>query len=105
MRAAALLAGLVLAAGTASAGPPRQAPRACPQPTSPLASTRLDQRGWGDTMPRAVRARRVVLGLVLALPALLAGCGDTWRGFKKDTGENLEKTGRAIEKAGDKVKN
>lgn len=56
-------------------------------------------------MPRPVRARRVVLGLLLALPVALAGCGDTWRGFKKDTGENLEKTGRAIEKAGDKVKN
>lgn len=56
-------------------------------------------------MSRPVRERRIVLGLLLALPVLLAGCGDTWRGFKKDTGENLEKTGRSIEKAGSKVKN
>ncbi len=49
--------------------------------------------------------RRLLLGSTLLLTALLAGCGDTWRGLKKDTGENLEKTGRAIEKAGGKVKN
>lgn len=56
-------------------------------------------------MSRANHTRRLFLALLLATPALLTGCGDTWRGFKKDTGENLEKTGRAIEKAGEKVKN
>lgn len=56
-------------------------------------------------MSRANHSRRLLLALALSAPALLAGCGDTWRGLKKDTGENLEKTGRAIEKAGEKVKN
>ncbi len=32
------------------------------------------------------------------------GCGDTWRGVKKDTGENLEAAGEAVEGAGKKVK-
>jgi hypothetical protein len=34
----------------------------------------------------------------------LSGCGDTWQGVKKDTGDNLEATGKAVEKAGEKVK-
>lgn len=49
----------------------------------------------------AVRWLRVVLGLALLVS--VAACGDTWSGVKKDTGENLEKTGQAIEKAGEKV--
>jgi predicted small secreted protein len=46
----------------------------------------------------------------LALVALLvfslglAACGDTWRGLKQDTGENLEATGKAVENTGEKVK-
>lgn len=51
------------------------------------------------------------LGRLLAMAAMLVGlslalaaCGGTWRGVKKDTGENLEKTGAAIEKAGQEVK-
>jgi predicted small secreted protein len=43
--------------------------------------------------------------LALSFVMALAACGDTWEGAKKDTGENLEKTGQALEKAGDKVKN
>jgi hypothetical protein len=39
----------------------------------------------------------------LALLTSVAACGDTWRGVKQDTGENLEKTGKTIEKAGEKV--
>ncbi len=35
---------------------------------------------------------------------LLTGCGDTWQGLKKDTGENLEAAGEAVEKAGKKIK-
>ena len=48
--------------------------------------------------------RTVAISLfVLSLGAGLAACGDTWKGAKKDTGENLESTGQAIEKAGEKV--
>ncbi|MEQ9639681.1 MAG: hypothetical protein RIM84_06605 [Alphaproteobacteria bacterium] len=42
--------------------------------------------------------------LALAFVGSLAACGDTWRGAKRDTGQNLEATGNAIEKAGEKVK-
>lgn len=41
---------------------------------------------------------------IVALAAALGACGDTWEGAKKDTGENLEKTGQAIENTGKKVK-
>ncbi len=51
-------------------------------------------------MTRRLIAPLFVFSLVLALGA----CGDTWRGAKKDTGENLEKTGSAIERTGEKVK-
>jgi hypothetical protein len=44
-----------------------------------------------------------VLVATLLLGAL-AGCGDTWQGVKKDTGDNLEATGEAVEKAGEKIK-
>lgn len=33
-----------------------------------------------------------------------AACGDTWRGLKTDTGQNVEATGEALEKAGEKIK-
>jgi predicted small secreted protein len=50
--------------------------------------------------------KKSLLGLFAALSVfVLAGCGDTWSGLKKDTGENMEATGKAIEKAGEKVKN
>ncbi|MEX2454932.1 MAG: hypothetical protein WD470_09525 [Rhodospirillaceae bacterium] len=52
-------------------------------------------------MIRRLTASLFALSFVLALGA----CGDTWRGAKKDTGENLEKTGSAIERTGEKVKN
>ena len=43
----------------------------------------------------------LVLGLLVVT---LAACGDTWRGLKQDTGENVEATGRALEKAGEAVR-
>jgi len=52
----------------------------------------------------AIPKRLSLLLLTAVFAASLAGCGDTWHGVKKDTGENLEKSGRAIERAGEKVK-
>jgi predicted small secreted protein len=43
--------------------------------------------------------------VILTFAGAVAACGDTWRGAKQDTGENLEATGEAIESAGEKVKN
>lgn len=49
--------------------------------------------------------RRLVTSLfILSFAIGLSACGDTWRGVKKDTGENMEATGEAIENAGEKVK-
>jgi len=45
-----------------------------------------------------------ILWVVLLLPVLLAACGDTWRGARQDTGQNVEATGKALEKAGEAVK-
>lgn len=44
------------------------------------------------------------LWAVMLLPLLLAACGDTWRGAREDTGENLESVGKAVEKAGEAAK-
>lgn len=43
----------------------------------------------------------VMLAAALALG--VAACGDTWRGAKKDTRDNVEATGRGVEKAGEKI--
>lgn len=53
----------------------------------------------------SVPHKLVALLSVVLLSGSLAACGDTWRGVKKDTGDNLEATGEAIENAGEKVKN
>lgn len=50
---------------------------------------------------RALLLNLMALGI---LTASLAACGDTWQGLKKDTGDNLEATGEAIDKAGEDVK-
>jgi len=44
------------------------------------------------------------LSLALVLGLGLAACGDTWRGMKQDTGENLEAVGGTMEDAGEDVK-
>jgi predicted small secreted protein len=41
----------------------------------------------------------------LSLVLGLAACGDTWRGLKQDTGENLEAVGGSVERAGEDVQN
>jgi predicted small secreted protein len=46
----------------------------------------------------------IVTLLALTFGAALAGCGDTWRGAKQDTGENMEATGDALQSGGQKVK-
>ena len=46
----------------------------------------------------------VVMAMLTGMATVLAACGDTWRGVKEDTGENMEKTGETLEKAGDAVK-
>ena len=49
--------------------------------------------------------RRLLASLLVVSFAIgLSACGDTWRGVKKDTGQNMESTGNAIENAGEKVK-
>jgi predicted small secreted protein len=47
-----------------------------------------------------------IIGILTAtvLAVALSGCGDTWQGLKKDTGDNLEATGKAVEEAGEKIK-
>ena len=50
------------------------------------------------------RASRLALLTVLVLLAgSLGACGDTWRGAKQDTGDNLKSTGQTLENAGEKV--
>jgi len=49
--------------------------------------------------------RRIIASLfILSFATALAACSDTWSGVKKDTGENMQTTGGAIESAGEKVK-
>jgi predicted small secreted protein len=63
-----------------------------------MASAAAQERG-------ANMVRRIIVSLfLLSFVSALAACGDTWRGAKKDTGENLEKTGQAIERTGDNIK-
>jgi predicted small secreted protein len=41
---------------------------------------------------------------VMALGLVLAACGDTWQGAKKDTRDNVRATGEGIEGAGKAIK-
>jgi predicted small secreted protein len=45
----------------------------------------------------------VWLSLALAFGLVLAACGDTWRGMKQDTGENMEAVGETLDRSGEKV--
>jgi predicted small secreted protein len=55
--------------------------------------------------PIMSHARRMLFALAALLftTATLTACGDTWRGAKEDTGDNLKATGRTLENAGEKV--
>lgn len=49
--------------------------------------------------------RKLILSIFfMSFTMALSACGDTWRGAKQDTGENLQKTGSAIESTGEKIK-
>lgn len=50
------------------------------------------------------RTLRLPSVLLLASLLSLAGCGDTWKGVKKDTKENVQAVGKGIEKAGEKIR-
>jgi predicted small secreted protein len=44
------------------------------------------------------------LGIVAVLVGFsVAACGDTWQGVKEDTKENVDATGKGIEKAGENI--
>ena len=63
-------------------------------------------RGFhGRAMSMNGLARLVLVAVMLVgVSAALSACGDTWRGLKEDTGENLERSGEAAEEAGEAVK-
>ena len=50
-------------------------------------------------------ARPGLMALLAAflLATTLTACGDTWRGAKQDTSDNLKSTGQTTENAGEKV--
>jgi predicted small secreted protein len=50
------------------------------------------------------KSRIATAALALTVAATLAACGDTWRGAKQDTGENMNRTGEAIDRTGDRVR-
>ena len=52
-----------------------------------------------------VRVSIVMLALsAFVFSASLVGCENTWQGMKQDTGENLQKSGQSLERAGEKTK-
>ena len=50
-------------------------------------------------------ARRLLLALaaIFLATSTLTACGDTWRGLKEDTSDNMKSTGETLEDAGDEV--
>lgn len=50
---------------------------------------------------RSIFFNLLVLGL---MTVALAACGNTWEGFRQDTGQNVEATGEAVEDAGEAIK-
>ena len=46
----------------------------------------------------------LVVVMLVGVGAALSACGDTWRGLKEDTSDNLERSGEAMEDAGEAVR-
>jgi len=54
---------------------------------------------------RFVMIRSLIISVFMLSHAFaLGGCSETWSGVKKDTGDNMQTTGSAIEKTGEKIK-
>ncbi len=52
-----------------------------------------------------LRVSIVMLALsAFVFSASLVACENTWQGVKQDTGENLQKSGQSLERAGEKTK-
>jgi predicted small secreted protein len=49
-------------------------------------------------------SRIIISAAMLSFALAVGACSDTWQGAKKDTGDNMQSTGQAIEDAGKKVK-
>jgi predicted small secreted protein len=55
------------------------------------------------TVPMTKTRRLLLLLAAILLTGSMTACGDTWRGAKEDTSDNLKATGTAVQKAGQKV--
>jgi predicted small secreted protein len=49
------------------------------------------------------RSRLLARVTALLVASTLSACGDTWRGAKQDTSDNLKSTGETLENTGEKV--
>jgi predicted small secreted protein len=54
-------------------------------------------------MIKALKMWRLALVAPVLVAFSVAACGDTWRGAKEDTKENVQTTGQGIEKAGENI--
>ena len=50
-----------------------------------------------------LRRLPLLLATLLLAASTLTACGDTWKGMKEDTSDNMKATGEAVENAGEKI--
>lgn len=51
-----------------------------------------------------LKVRQATIAMLAAVLAVsVAACGDTWRGAKKDTRDNVKATGEGVEKTGENI--
>ncbi|MGZ9159485.1 MAG: hypothetical protein ACXW36_11570, partial [Nitrospira sp.] len=67
-----------------------------------LLSQQAQKPEEGNTMQKLKSVRLSVLAAFLLALGVTA-CGETWRGAKEDTRENVKTTGEGVEKAGEKI--